>query len=205
MKINRKSRNERRDEIDLTLSPSASQMRSKLTSAALVSDRFDVSNRATAVIASSVLYDLGMISEKDTSLVIDKSKIKREKQKTRQSIGQIMNRLIVTKGIYFDGRRDNTIFQEKIGTKIYRRIRKEEHISVIREPGGQYVGHVTLASGIGSDIAKCILKYLEDNNVDINELEAICCDGTATNTRWKNGIIGRIELKPKTIACIILA
>ncbi|GBN92525.1 hypothetical protein AVEN_90460-1 [Araneus ventricosus] len=113
MKINRKSPNERRDEIDLSLSPSASQMRSKLTSASLVSDRFDVSNRATAVIAFSVLYDLGMISEKDTSLVIDKSKIRREKQKTRKSIGQIMNRLIVTKGIYFDGRRDNTTFQEK--------------------------------------------------------------------------------------------
>ncbi|GBO21013.1 hypothetical protein AVEN_136296-1 [Araneus ventricosus] len=76
-------------------------------------------DRATAVIASSVLYDLGMISETDTSLVIDKSKIKREKQKTRQAIGKTMDQLIVTKGIDFDGRKDNTIFQEKIGTKIY--------------------------------------------------------------------------------------
>ncbi|GBL87561.1 hypothetical protein AVEN_165169-1 [Araneus ventricosus] len=148
-----------------------------------------------------------MISEKDKSLVIDKSKIRREKQKTRQAIGQIMDRLIVTKGIYFDGRKDNTIFQEKIGTKIYRRIRKEEHISVIREPGGQYIGHVTPASGIGSDIAKCILKYLEENNVNINELEAIGCDGTATNLGWKNGVICNIELKleTKTVVCIILA
>ncbi|GBM47637.1 hypothetical protein AVEN_120080-1 [Araneus ventricosus] len=86
MKITRKSPNERRDEIDLSLSPSASQMRSKLTSTALVIDRFGVSDRATAVIASSVLYDLGMISEKDTSLVIDKSRIRKEKQKTRQVI-----------------------------------------------------------------------------------------------------------------------
>ncbi|GBL97250.1 hypothetical protein AVEN_84952-1 [Araneus ventricosus] len=172
MKTTRKSLSERRDEIDLSSSPSASQMMSKLTSTALVSDRFGVSDRATAVIASSTLHDHGMISEKDTSLVNYKKKIRRE-EKTRQAIGQIMDRLIVTKGMYFDGRKDNTIFQEKIGTEIYRRIRKEEHISVIRKPGGQYVGHVTPASGTGSDIAKCILKYLEDNNVDINELEVI--------------------------------
>ncbi|GBL91170.1 hypothetical protein AVEN_195078-1 [Araneus ventricosus] len=113
MKITRKSLDERRNEIDLSSSPSASQMRSKLTSTALVSDRFDVSDGATAVIASSVLYDLRMISGKDTSLVIDKSKIWREKQKTRQVIGKIMDVLIVTNGIYFDGRKDNTIFQEK--------------------------------------------------------------------------------------------
>ncbi|GBM98033.1 hypothetical protein AVEN_124572-1, partial [Araneus ventricosus] len=52
------------------------------------------------------------------------------------------------------------------------------HIRVIPEPGGQYVGHVTPPSGTVSDVVKCILKYLEDNDVDINELEAIGCDGT---------------------------
>ncbi|GBO44430.1 hypothetical protein AVEN_198781-1 [Araneus ventricosus] len=159
MKIPRRSLNERRVEIDLSLYPPESQMRSKLTSTALVSDRFGVSDRATAVIASSVLYHLGMISEEDTSLGIDKIKIRREK--------------------------DNTIFQEKIGTNIYRRIGKEEHISVIREPSGRYVRHVTPASGTGSDIAKSIRKCMEDNDVDINELEAIGCDGSATNTGWK--------------------
>ncbi|GBN66540.1 hypothetical protein AVEN_39446-1, partial [Araneus ventricosus] len=37
---------------------------------------------------------------------------------------------------------------------------------------------VTPPSGTVSDVVKCILKYLEDNDVDINELEAIGCDGT---------------------------
>ncbi|GBN87207.1 hypothetical protein AVEN_145009-1 [Araneus ventricosus] len=83
IKIPRKSLNERRDEIDLSSSPSASQMRSKLTSTALVSDRFGVSDRATDVIVSSVLYDLGMISEKDTSIINRENNIRREEQKTR--------------------------------------------------------------------------------------------------------------------------
>ncbi|GBM81949.1 hypothetical protein AVEN_4100-1 [Araneus ventricosus] len=33
------------------------------------------------------------------------------------------------------------MFQEKIATKMYRRITKEDHIIVIRDPGWQYVGH----------------------------------------------------------------
>ncbi|GBN64828.1 hypothetical protein AVEN_74601-1 [Araneus ventricosus] len=144
MKIPLKSLNERRDEIDLSSSPSASQMRSKLTSTALASDRFVVSDRAAVVNVSSILDDLGMISEKDTS-------------------------------------KDTTIFQEKIGTKIYRRIRKEEHIGVIREPGGQYVGHVTPASGTGSDKPSAFLSTWRIMML-INGLEAIGCDGTATNT-----------------------
>ncbi|GBO00112.1 hypothetical protein AVEN_101390-1, partial [Araneus ventricosus] len=55
-------------------------------------------------------------------------------------------------------------------------------ISLIREPGGKYVGHITPASGTDSDIAKCILKYLEDNDADINKLESIGFEGTVTNT-----------------------
>lgn len=92
-----------------------------------------------------------------------------------------MHRPTVTKGIDFNGRRDNTIVQEKIGAKMYRRVRKEEHITVTREPGGQYIGHVTPANGTGSEIARCILNYLQNNDFDINELEAIDCDDTATN------------------------
>ncbi|GBN38385.1 hypothetical protein AVEN_204785-1, partial [Araneus ventricosus] len=66
------------------------------------------------------------------------------------------------------------------------------HISVIREPGGKYVGHVTPASGTGCDIFKYILKYLEDNDVDINEQESIGFKGTVTNTGSKAGVIRNI-------------
>ncbi|GBN55952.1 hypothetical protein AVEN_104928-1 [Araneus ventricosus] len=69
------------------------------------------------------------------------------------------------------------------------------HISVLHEPGGQYVDHVTPASRTGSDITKCILKYLDDNDVYINELESIDFKGTVTNTGWKNGVICNTELK----------
>ncbi|GBO26095.1 hypothetical protein AVEN_206147-1, partial [Araneus ventricosus] len=98
-------------------------------------------------------------------------------------------------------------FKKKIGTIIYRRIRKEEHISVTRKPGGQYVGQVTPASETRSDIAKCIHKYLEDNNIVSNEMEAIGCDGRSKNSGWKNGVICNIELKiqrpPQWLICLL--
>ncbi|GBN02119.1 hypothetical protein AVEN_191271-1 [Araneus ventricosus] len=103
--------------------------------------------------------------------------MRKEKQKTPQAIGKTMDRLIVTKRKYFDGRKDNTTFKEKTGTKIYQRMRKEVgNMSICDILPTSY----TLASGTSSDIAKCILKYLEDNDVGINELEAISCDGTET-------------------------
>lgn len=144
-----------------------SQMRLSLKSTALVSDRFGVSDRATAAIASSVLFGLGVVSsESDTSLVIDKNKIRREKHKARQAIKEKDLEDTETKGIYFDGRKDNTLFQDKIGNKMYRRVKKEEHMSIVREPESQYIGHVSPESSSGQGIAESILKYLKDNAFD---------------------------------------
>ncbi|KAG8323826.1 hypothetical protein J6590_106494, partial [Homalodisca vitripennis] len=82
-----------------TSTSNTSQMRLSLQSTALVSDRFGISDRATAAIASSMLFDLGMVSESDTSLVIDKNKIEREKQKARQAIKEKDLENTETKGI----------------------------------------------------------------------------------------------------------
>lgn len=176
----------------ITSLPQSSQMRLKLPATALVSDRFGVSDRATAAIASSVLEDLGLIKEGDMTLVVDKSKIRREKGKRRNTIKSVKEFDLV-KAIYFDGRKDNTLVQEKIGSKMYRKVVKEEHISIIHEPGGNYIGHVTPVKGTGGEIAKCILEHLEKEQFNLNEIVAIGCDGTSTNTGWKNGVIRNIE------------
>lgn len=174
---------------------STSQMRLNLTSTVIMSDRFGVSDRATGAIASCVLKDLGVISKKDTSLVIDKNKVRREKKKARKAAVEELRQLTVTKkGIYFDGRKDSTIYQEKIGFKMYRRIKKEEHITIVLEPGGIYFGHITPGSGTAIEIAKCILSHLQNDNFDIDGLVAIGCDGTPINTGWKNGVIHNIEV-----------
>ena len=62
------------------------QMRIQLSATALNSDRFGVSDRATAVIASSVLQDVGMITNTDSSYVVDKCKIRRDKSRVRTDL-----------------------------------------------------------------------------------------------------------------------
>lgn len=78
---------------------------------------------------------------------------------------------------------------------MYRKLKKEEHISLVQEPGGQYMGHLIPKSGKGSEIAKIIMCYLDNKNLDSEQFIAIGCDGTATNTGWKNGVIRNIEVR----------
>ena len=54
-------------------------MRIKLKNTALTYDRFGISNRAAAAVISTVLKDVGIVTNDDHSHVADKCKIRREK------------------------------------------------------------------------------------------------------------------------------
>lgn len=171
------------------------KMRLKLKTTALHSDRYRVSERATAVIASSVLEDVGLITKEDFSQVIDKSKIRREKIRNRTEIRkENLKSVEALRGIYFDGRNDETLVIEKMGSKQFRRTKKEEHYSLIKEPGSIYIGHVSPCSGKAIDIARSILSFLKENEFSLEDLDFVGCDGTNINTGWKNGVIHHLEV-----------
>ena len=70
-----------------------------------------MSDRAAALIVSSVLQDIGVVSSQDMSELVDRNKIRRARQKKRSSsINEREHKLIT--GIYFDGRKDLTLTQE---------------------------------------------------------------------------------------------
>lgn len=170
------------------------QMRIQLKNTALASDRFNVSDRATAAIASSVLHDFGLATKEDDSLIIDKNKVRREKSSFRSNLqDMIKNEPNVIQGLYFDGRKDNTLKIDEVNNKCFRRTAKEEHYSIILEPGSIYVGHVSPSTGSSKVIASAILDYLKESNFSLDELDVIGCDGTVTNTGWKTGVIRTIE------------
>uniref|UniRef100_A0A2S2QQI7 DUF4371 domain-containing protein n=1 Tax=Sipha flava TaxID=143950 RepID=A0A2S2QQI7_9HEMI len=166
----------------------------KLPATALISDRYGLSDRPSAAIASCVLQDVGMIKEGDHSLVIDKNNVRREKNKIRDYLQKKSPNTKILE-VYFDSRKNNTYFQKKIRNKMYRKLKKKKHISLVQEPGEQYIGHMTSKSENGSEIFKNITCYLENKNVDFKQLIAIGCDETATNTGWKIGVIHNIEVK----------
>jgi len=89
-----------------------SQNRLPLPSLATVTDRYGVSDRAAAAIASSVLEDVGLIQSNDTSMVVDRSKLRRQRCKTRAKIVQ-QSQDASLRGLYFDGRKDRTLINKK--------------------------------------------------------------------------------------------
>lgn len=97
------------------------------------------------------------------------------------------------KEVYLDGKKDNTYInaKKKIGSKMYKRTKGEEHISIHREPGRQYIGHVTFANGTGPKIAAIIFEHLEKNNVNISQFVASNYS-MAINIDWKNNAIHTI-------------
>ena len=173
------------------------QMRLKLDHTALVSQRYGVSNRATAAITSSVMQDLGLISDSDTSLVTDRNKIRRKKSRINKEIVSKSNEnLPILSGLYFDGRHDKTLTTEPLESKQFQKTILEEHYSIVSEPGSTYMGHVTPQSGSSLDISNSIYEYVTNVLLDdFSNLIAIGCDGTVVNTGAFNGVIRMLELK----------
>ena len=110
-------------------------------------ERYQLSDRAGAAIATSTLQDMGMITENDKSLIIDPSKLRRERERCREEIRQkeSFNFKFVT-GLYFDGRKDATqTMKEGPNGKMYRSIELEEHYVLVGEPGTYYLTHLSPA------------------------------------------------------------
>lgn len=173
------------------------QMRVGFKATALANDRYGVSDRATAAIASSVLKDMGIVSQSDKSFVIDRHKIRREREKCQEHLKEVQLNARAIKGpkaIYFDGRADNTLVPITKGNKRYQSHVIEEHISIIEEPESKYLIHVVPSSKSGKDSAMSIVSNLRENGVDLSDVEVVGADGTATNTGWNNGAIRYIEI-----------
>lgn len=145
-------------------------------------DRYAVSDRAAAAIASAVLEDVGLITNEDKTSVIDRNKLRRERLKKRKKL-QHEQTLDVLRGLYFNGRKDKTLEQFKQGTQYHRKTIVEEHLSLVQEPGSKYIGHVTTKSGTALSIENSISKFLDENNIATSE--AVGCDGTNINTGEK--------------------
>ena len=88
---------------------------------------FDVSDRAGAAIASAVLKDFGVIDDGNLADVIDRSKLRRERQKYRQKLrdDEECNFEIVDAN-YVDGRKDVTLTAiETEDSKFYPKVETE--------------------------------------------------------------------------------
>jgi hypothetical protein len=157
-----------------------------------VSDRYELSDICAAAVSSAVLTDFGIVTPKDKSKVIDKSKVRREREKNRLQL-QTSGKPSAITGLYFDGRKDKTLINTKDGSTHYRRTVVQEHVSLIEEPGSSYLGHVTPDNGSAKGVAHSIVRFLSDSKISADKLVAVGCDRTNVNTGNKGGVIALLE------------
>jgi hypothetical protein len=178
--------------------------RPRLSNLALACDRTGVSDRAAALISSSILQNYGIIpplpgsrTSKDVELenVIDRNKIRRARSKSRKHEAECSLQINDIESIYFDGRRDETIINEKRGDTNHRKNIMKEHISIISEPGNEFLCHIGVERGTSQCIIRAILDFFNEHEIATESIIAIGCDGTAVNIGTKGGIIRQLEMK----------
>ena len=77
----------------------------------MAADRYGVSNRATAAIATATLIDFGLITPEDQNLVTDENKVARARQKYRSQLqSKELVEINAVTSIYFDGRHSGTTY-----------------------------------------------------------------------------------------------
>ena len=87
-------------------------------------------------------------------------------------------------------KKDKTIVQEKKGSKFYKKVISEEHITVIEEPNSKFLGQVTPKSDSWKDIADSVLTFLEDaEHKQLLNFTATGWDGIVVNTGHNNDVI----------------
>ena len=135
-----------------------------------------------------------MITEADSSSVIDRSKIRRHEQMERHAVVRESKErnLRNIKSLYFDGRIDkNTKVKcEHLGEVRYK-TRPQEHITVVAQPGDVYIDHVTPYSGKAVHFANEVEGRILENELHIIVLGG---DGTSISTGRVGGVFRIIEI-----------
>ena len=169
------------------------QMRTNLSTFAKMCDHFKISDRAASAVSFASLKDFKMVSPDDNRLLIDRSKVRRERMKQPKLL-QETEFMENIRGLYFDGQKDKTLIQaiETDGSKRQRTTR-QEHFSIVVEPDSTYFDHVTPSSGSAINISEEIMDCMQEKHADVTTIAAIGYDSTSVNTGSSGGVIRMIE------------
>ncbi|KAK3911764.1 Vacuolar protein sorting/targeting protein 10 [Frankliniella fusca] len=169
---------------------------SPLPNTAATAARFNVSSRAAAAIASAFAVDSGLVTPTDTKHVVDHSKMRRQQSKVMLEANAAgLRDCDRPTGLYFDGRKNETMVQQDIpGVSKTRHIReKQNHVVLLAEPGSHFIGHVTPAGALAANEARAIIAGLKERAVSTDGFRAAGCDGTSYNTGAREGVLACLE------------
>lgn len=145
-----------------------------LKSTALVCDRYGVSDRAAAAIISTFLEDnfCGYINKSEC--VVDHLRLRRARQRMRKTL-RSQQKVSKFVGLFFDGRKDKTLKTTTEGNITRTRTVQEEHVSLIAEPNGKYLGHISTSLSSSVAITDKIFEFLDGEEIK-KEFLAVGCE-----------------------------
>ena len=77
-------------------------------------------------------------------------------------------------------------------------------LGLVQQPEGDYLGHISPKSGSSANTTSAVKDFLTTHNINIDDLLAIGCDGTAVNTGRKGGAIRLLERHLNSGMCVSL-
>ncbi|CAH1115201.1 unnamed protein product [Psylliodes chrysocephalus] len=154
----------------------------KLPTLAKVCDRYGLSDRSAAAVATAVLQEVGIVTKESSVQIINKNKLRRARKYLRTKIINLVDCEPIT-AMYFDGRKDKTLSFEEIDGKSRKRTVTEEDISLVQELGSVFLGHTIPSSGSAKNLCQIIVDFLQENNHDLSSLLAVGSDGTVVSTQ----------------------
>lgn len=162
---------------------------------AMMCDRFGVSDRIASALATSLMEDIGVKDGRGNLVIMDKSKVRREKAKSRQKV--LLNRYDASNLIAFsfDGRKNDSLTMEKIDNKFHPRMVKEPHLVVLKEPHSQLLGYIKVENEDSEHKVIKLNEFFINKAISLDSLIGICCDGERANTGIRNGILRRFEMQ----------
>lgn len=166
-----------------------------LTDIAMICDAKQVSAYAAASIISATLSAQKKADNKEKSLrgqahIVTPNALRTALKRERLKIGAQNNR--TSSGMHcfqFDGKICNTL----VSTGSRNELRKIDYLTVVKQPGDIFVASIPVTSSSANDIFICMKDYFTQNNISINNVLAIGCDGAPVNTGVEHGIIRRFE------------
>ena len=171
-------------------------------------DMVKVSDSVGAFLGTCALIAHGLITKEDTSLIIDPSKLRKQRLKFAQETAS-KRRVLAKKlpGLYTDGKRSPTLVRRtkknKVATGLPGRgaykevsstsneVEVQDHFPILAMPGAEFITHVTPADGKGTTLAKELEAVVREEDMPI---KVVGMDGCPTNTGPHTGAIRILEL-----------
>lgn len=159
----------------------------------MMCDRFGVSDRIASALATSLMNDIGVKDDRGNPVIMDKSKVRREKAKWRQEV--LRKRTSNLIAFSFDGRKNDALTREKINEKFHPRMVKEPHLVVLKEPHSHLLGCTKVENEDSEHKVIKLSQFFVNKEISLDSLIGICCDGEPANTGIRNGILRRFEMQ----------